>query len=179
MFTEYTHWSVCTRSRRGAGHALTRALITEHTAELPPRSHSVFNRCYAVGKNFDTILNDNRVKANELRLKFKKLFEAVEAQQGEAEGVLPQLQQEGRALRRRPLPLLPCSDWLARCALYEIEASDGGLKDTFYEDMPGSMKPKHKVQGEAPAPARRGHHVQQGALEGRVPPLAVRDGQLR
>ena len=35
----------------------------------------------------------------------------------------------------------PCCEW---SQLYEIEVAAGGLKGSFYESMPDSMKPKDK-----------------------------------
>ena len=93
------------------------------------------NRCYAVSKNFGSVLNDNRAEANELRLAFKKVAKEKQLTYCltfNAKGVPCA---DGRCR------YYPCCEW---SQLYEIEMAAGGLKGSFYESMPDSMKPKAK-----------------------------------
>ena len=80
-------------------------------------------------------LNDNRAEANELRLAFKKVAKEKQLTYCltfNAKGVPCA---DGRCR------YYPCCEW---SELYEIEVTAGGLKGSFCEGMPDSMKPKIK-----------------------------------
>ena len=81
------------------------------------------------------MLNDNRAEANQLRLAFKKIAkekQLIYCLKFNAKGV-PCADGKCR--------YYPCCEW---SQLYEIEVAAGGLKGSFYEGMPDSMKPKAK-----------------------------------
>ena len=81
------------------------------------------------------MLNDNRAEANQLRLAFKKIAKEkhlVYCLKFNARGV-PCADGKCR--------YYPCCEW---SQLYEVEVTAGGLKGSFYEGMPDSMKPKAK-----------------------------------
>ena len=81
------------------------------------------------------MLNDNRAEANQLRLAFKKIAkekQLIYCLKFNAKGV-PCADGKCR--------YYPCCEW---SQLYEIEVAAGGLKGSFYEGTPDSMKPKAK-----------------------------------
>ena len=81
------------------------------------------------------MLNDNRAEANQLRLAFKKIAkekQLIYCLKFNAKGV-PCADGKCR--------YYPCCEW---SQLYEIEVAAGGLKGSFYEGMPDSMKLKAK-----------------------------------